>query len=290
MSHVSFSRPLIALALLAAASPLHAQRSFEADDARWAESCRDGWGGYDDRGRACEVRAVPVKLAGHALDIDGRQNGGIRVVGWGGDSVRVTARIQTTARDDDEARALIKSVKITADGRRVSADGPSRSNRDEDDCRYSCGRRSPSNWSVSYVVYVPRHFDLQLDAHNGGIDVSGVTGKLDLRTTNGSVSLTDIGGDVHARTQNGSLNVQLAGSRWDGSGLDAETQNGAVRMSIPESYAASIETGTVNGRVNTDFPVTLRGRIGRQLNLPLNGGGAPLRAMTTNGSVTLSRK
>ena len=115
-------------------------------------------------------------------------------------------------------------------------------------------------------------------------------GKLDLRTENGSLNLTDVGGDVRARTQNGSLNVQLAGGKWDGAGLDAETQNGSVRMGIPSSYAAQIETGTVNGRMNTDFPITLQGRIGRRLSLPLNGGGATLRAITTNGSVSLSRR
>ena len=269
--------PLITLACLAVAAPLAAQRSSEMDDARWLESCRDGWGGDDDRGRACEVRNVPVRLAGRALDIDGRQNGGIRVMGWDGDSVRVTARIQASARDDAAARELLKAQVIAVDGRRISSDGPRGTGRNE-------------SVSVSYVVYVPRRFDLQLDANNGGLGVTGVTGRMELRTTNGSVSLTDVGGDVHARTQNGSLNVQLAGAKWDGAGLDAETQNGSVRMEIPGAYAAQLETGTVNGHINTDFPVTLQGRISRRLSLPLNGGGTPVRAMTTNGSVTLSRR
>lgn len=120
--------------------------------------------------------------------------------------------------------------------------------------------------------------------------MSGVSGALNLRTLNGSVTLTDAGGDVHARTQNGSVNVELAGSRWDGRGLDAETQNGSVRIGIPASYAAQIETGTVNGRVNTDFPITLQGRIGRKMGIPLNGGGPTIRAETTNGSVSLLRR
>ena len=143
---------------------------------------------------------------------------------------------------------------------------------------------------MSYIVYVPHRFDLRLDAHNGSLGVDGVNGKLDLRTSNGSVSLADGGADVHAHTQNGSLSVQLAGSKWDGSSLDAETQNGSVRMAIPEGYAAQIETGTVNGGIHTDFPITVQGRIGRRLTLPLNGGGVTLRAMTTNGGVTLSRR
>lgn len=273
----SFIRVLPSLALLAIATPVAAQRSSEFDDSRWLENCRDGWNGDDDRGRACEVRAVPLRLSGRALEIDGRENGGVRVMAWDGDSVRVTARIQANARDDGAARDLLKEVRIVADGRRIYAEGA----RDW---------RSRESWSVSYVVFVPRRFDLNLEARNGGLGVTGVTGRLDLRTTNGSVSLTDVGGDVRARTQNGSVNVQLGGTKWDGSGLDAETQNGSVRFAIPSSYAAQIETGTVNGRVNTDFPITVQGRISRDLSIPLNGGGTTLRARTTNGSVTLSRR
>jgi DUF4097 and DUF4098 domain-containing protein YvlB len=269
---------LIVLSLASAALPLAAQRNnWDSDDARWLDECRNGWNGNSDRGRACELRTVPVRLTDRSLEIDGRENGGIHVEGWDGDSVRVTARIQATARDDGSARDLLNDVKIKSDGRSISSDTPRSWGRNE-------------SVSVTYMVHVPRKFDLRLEAHNGGIGVAGVTGRMSLETTNGSVSLVEIGGDVRAHTQNGSLNVQLVGTKWDGRGLDAETQNGSVRMAIPSDYAAQIETGTVNGRMSTDFPVTLQGRIGRNLTLPLNGGGAPIRAMTTNGSVSLTRR
>ncbi|MEO7458303.1 MAG: hypothetical protein ABIY52_18740 [Gemmatimonadaceae bacterium] len=272
------ARILLSLSLIAgAAAPLVAQRSTDLDNDRWLDNCRNGWNGNDDRGRACEIRAVPVRLAGRMLEIDGRDNGGIRVVGWEGDSVRVTARVQANARTDGAANDLLKEVRITADGRRIAAEGARSYGRNE-------------SWAVSYVVYVPRRFDLRLDAHNGGVGVTGVTGRLELTTENGSVSLDEVGGDVRARTQNGSVNVELSGSKWDGRGLDAETQNGSVRLGIPAAYAATVETGTINGRMNTDFPVTLQGRIGRQMTLPLNGGGAPIRVETINGSVSLMRR
>lgn len=269
---------LVAAAFLAAALPLHAQRSSFDDDASWLDNCRSGnWNGDDDRGRACEVRQVPVQLSGRALEIDGRQNGSIRVRGWDGDSVRITARLQANANSDDDARSMLKEIRIVTDDRSVRADGPSRS-------RYHEG------WAASYVVWVPRRFDLSLEAMNGALGVEGVSGRLDLRTVNGSVALTDVGGDVHARTQNGSLSLQLAGRGWEGAGLDAETQNGSVRVAIPDNYAAQLETGTVNGSIHTDFPVTVQGRIGRQLSLPLNGGGKTIRAVTTNGTVRISRR
>jgi hypothetical protein len=267
-----------AAAFLGTALPLSAQRSWSESDAEWLDNCRNGSGNRnDDRGRACEVRAVPVRLSGRSLEIDGRQNGSIRVRGWDGDSVRVTARLQANAANDDEARDLLKDVRVVTDGRAVRAEGPGNS-------------RSHEGWSASYVVMLPRRFDLSLEALNGGLAVEGVSGRLELRTTNGSLSLTDVGGDVRARTQNGSLTVQLAGTGWQGEGLDAETQNGSVRIAVPDRFAAQLETGTVNGSIHTDFPVTLQGRISRRLSLPLNGGGRTIRAMTTNGSVRISRR
>jgi hypothetical protein len=274
--HASIRRLLVAAALGAALPfPLLAQRA-PTSDAQWLDSCRNNWG--DDRGHACEVRDVPVRLSGRAIEIDGRQNGSIRVQGWDGNDVKVTARLQANGESDADAQALLKDIRITSDGRRVSSEGP-----DSDR-----GRRS--GWSASYVVMVPRRFDLSLEAYNGSLGVDGVTGKLDLGTHNGSVTLTDVGGDVHARTQNGSLNVRLAGTSWSGEGLDAVTQNGSVRLAVPASYAATLETGTVNGRINTDIPITVQGRISRQLSVPLNGGGRTIRAMTTNGSVNISRR
>jgi len=58
---------------------------------------------------------------------------------------------------------------------------------------------------------------------------------------------------------------------------------------VPENYSARVETGTVNGSVNTEFPVTVQGRITKQLALNLGSGGAMVRAMTTNGGVQLKK-
>jgi hypothetical protein len=273
-----FLRLFTTFALLLSPSLLLAQQADRESDAEWLEKCRDqrSWGN-DDRGRACEVRNVPVRLSGRSISIDGQRNGGIRVFGWDRDEVHVTARMQAQDRTDAEARELLSHIRIVSDARGVRADGPSTDGDHE-------------GWSVSYYVNVPRRFDLDLAAHNGGLIVEGVSGKLALDTHNGSVALLGVGGDVRANTQNGSLNVQLTGTKWDGTGLDAETRNGSVRLAVPEQYSAQLETGTVNGSIRTDIPVTLSGRISRQLSIPLGGGGRPIRAMTTNGSVSIVRR
>ena len=69
----------------------------------------------------------------------------------------------------------------------------------------------------------------------------------------------------------------------------AETSNGPVMISVPPSYSAHLVTGTVNGPMQLDIPLTLQGRIGRRIETDLGSGGASVRAVTTNGPLVVSR-
>ncbi len=270
--------PTLALAaLLVAATSLTAQSRRNAEsDAEWLEQCRsrDNYGNRWD-GHACEVRAVHVGRGVRSLSIDGASLGGVSVTGWDRDSVHVSARIVAMASTQGEAERALRDVRVAAEGGTIRASGA----RHDDDSRQI----------VSYDVWVPRHMDLDLRAHNGGLRVDGVTGRMTLETENGGVSLDGAGGDVRAHAQNGGLNVRLTGTHWEGAGLDAETQNGGVRLVVPAGYSARLETGTVNGGIRTDIPITVSGRISRRISLTLGSGGAPVRATTTNGGVIIQR-
>jgi len=265
-------RWLPALLLLVVLAPAaHAQR--RGEDRSWLDRCRDG----GDRGRAtvCQEQELTLPVTGGRLSVNARPNGGITVVGTNRRDIRVVARIQANARREADAREVLEEIQLHTDGE-IRATGP-RTGRDE-------------SWSVSFVLEVPRTIDLDLSSTNGGIAVEGVEGDLDLRTTNGGLTLEAVAGAVRGRTTNGGITVALEGDRWRGSGLDVQTTNGGVRLQVPERYNARLETGTVNGGLNFDFPVTVRGRISRRLTTDLGEGGAPIRVMTTNGGVTVSRR
>ena len=277
-------RPLatstLALAtLLLGASTLAAQESRNSEsDAEWLDQCRNGrFGSRWDGGHACEVREVPVRRGVRSLAVDGSAFGGVSVTAWDRDSVHVSARIQTMASSDAEAQRRLGDVHVAMEGGTIRATGP-RGDADE------------PRWVVSYDVWVPRHMDLDLRTRNGGVRVSEVSGRMTLETENGGLALHGVGGDVHARAQNGGLSVRLTGARWEGAGLDAETENGGVRLVVPERYSARLTTGTVNGRMRTDFPITVSGNLSRQFTLTLGSGGAPVRATTTNGGVIIERE
>ena len=237
-------------------------------------TCRDsGWHGDRLVGN-CEIREQTLAPSG-SLSIDGRQNGGVVVKGWDQNQVLVRARVQTGAPTEAEAEALAQQVKIETGGAKIFASGP------ENDRNH--------HWDVSYEIFVPRRQDVSIETHNGGIVISEVNGKIDFEATNGGVVLKRVGGAVHGSTTNGGLVIELAGDRWDGETLDVSTTNGGVIMSVPENYSAHLETGTVNGGIEVDFPVTVQGPINRQLAVNLGSGGPTVKATTTNGGVRIRR-
>jgi hypothetical protein len=237
--------------------------------------CRDG-GGNDEYFRHCEVREETLPPG--ALTVDAGRNGGIQVDGWDRNEIRVRAVVTATARTDAEARQLASAVQVSTAGGRVSTAGPTVEGR--------------QGWSVSFRINVPSRTDLDLTASNGGISIAGVTGALRFETTNGGVRLTDLAGDVRGETRNGGVTVTLSGDRWDGTGLDVQTANGGVTISIPENYNAELSTRTVNGGFRSDFPLTIQGELSARqgIQTTLGAGGAPVSVRTTNGGLTVRRR
>ncbi|HKP75275.1 MAG TPA: hypothetical protein VJT67_07000 [Longimicrobiaceae bacterium] len=244
------------------------------DDGDWVARCQR-WNHNSGRENFCEQRETRI-AAPSLLVVDGRENGGVSVRAWEGSDVLVRQRIQAWAPSKDEAQSVARAIRVHTSGGEIYAEGPEASRR--------------TGYSVTYEIFVPRRMDLRVTTNNGPLAVNGVTGRMELRVSNGPLALTELGGDVHARATNGPLAVRLAGSRWSGAGLDAETTNGPLTLSIPEGYHATLTTGTVNGPMNIDIPVTFQGRFPRQFTTELGGGGAPIRAVTTNGPVVVRRR
>ncbi|MBO0359273.1 hypothetical protein J0X19_15025 [Hymenobacter sp. BT186] len=235
-------------------------------------NCEDHWSNNGNKGY-CEVRDVTLAAsgAGQTLTIDGQRNGGITVHGWDGPDVRVRARVQSWAKSDAAAQQQVKAVKINTSGNTLKAEG----GNDND------------NWAVNYEVFVPRRTALALSTYNGGISIEGVQAAVSFEAYNGGINLADLGGDVRGTTKNGGVNVTLTGTKWEGKGLDVTTTNGGINWRIPKTYSAQLKTATQHGGLNTDYPITVTGKIGRSLDTKLGEGGALVSVTTTNGGINL---
>jgi hypothetical protein len=240
---------------------------------RWRDNCERDWN--NGRARLCEVRTYTVS-ASTRVSVDGGANGGVAFIGENRRDVRIVARVQTSADDDATASEIARQVRIFTDGGRIRSEGPS--------------RRGHTSWSVSYDIYVPSQANLEAVTKNGGISAEDVRGEMDFEATNGGIRLSDVGGNVRARTTNGGVVANLSGTTWQGEGLDLRTTNGGATVYVPRGYNALLETGTTNGPMRVDFPISVRGSLNRRISTQLGSGGPVVRVVTTNGGVHIAER
>lgn len=240
---------------------------------RWRDDCERGWN--NERAHFCELRTYTISSA-TKISVDGGANGGVAFIGENRRDVKIVARVEASADDDAAAKEIARQIRVFTDGGQIRSEGPS--------------TRGRSSWSVSYDVYVPNQTNLAAVTENGGISAEDVRGEMNLEATNGGVRLSDVGGSVRARTTNGGVTANLSGTTWQGQGLDLRTTNGGATVYVPRGYNAQLETGTTNGGMRVDFPITVTGSLSRRISTQLGSGGPLVRVVTTNGGVHIAER
>ena len=105
-------------------------------------------------------------------------------------------------------------------------------------------------------------------------------------TVNGEVHAEGLRSDVQAATVNGRVTIQT-----EGFVSEVATVNGDIDLELPAALNATFRVTLVNGRIESDFPMLVTGRISRKsLTGTIGNGGPDLRASTVNGNVRLSRR
>ena len=269
----SFLKAIVVVTVLIPAGKAFGQRA----DSEFLSDCRNHDGdSYGRREVACEVTSTGVRNPSQSITMEGIRNGGVDVTGWDRDSMAIRTRIRVTARSQSEARSVASQIRTTIRGGDVIIDGP----RQTEDAQ----------WTASLIAMVPKRSNLRLETRNGPVSVREVRGDIDALTSNGPLGLYDLAGSVRARTTNGPLTISLTGNKWDGTGLEARTTNGPLSITVPDGYNAHLEAGTTNGPISLGFPITVVGRITRDISTDLGSGGVTIRATTTNGPLTIRRR
>ena len=251
---------LFSLILLLTAGSVSAQEVTIIDDDEWCEN--EGNYNRGDYSFHCEVREISLASNRDLWEVDSGINGGVSVEGWDQDEVLLRAKVYSRASTTERAEAISDGIEIETDNR-IEADIP---NLNE-------GRRDKESVTVSYQLFIPRESNLSLKTHNGGVRITNINGEVDFNVLNGGVKLTDMAGWVEGHTTNGGIEVSLAGTSWEGEGMDIRTTNGGVKINVPDAYSAQLETGTVNGSMKIDFPITVNGKINKSISTQLGDGG-----------------
>jgi len=122
---------------------------------------------------------------------------------------------------------------------------------------------------------------------NGNVSAEDMGRFVYAESVNGSVRVSTTAW-AHMQTVNGSIKGRMGNAGWDGS-LKIASVNGSVELEMPDDFSANVDFKSVNGGINSDFPISISGLIGRSAHGQIGGGGRDLEIRTVNGSVTLRK-
>jgi hypothetical protein len=262
--------------LVALAAPVHlagAQQQQTDNTFRWS--------GHIPAGRAIRVRNL---------------NGAIAVGAASGDNVEVTAVKRWRRGDPNVVRIEAKKYGSGEESVVVCALWGDDASCDENHYEsHGDGKRDPrlrnNDVSVEFHVLVPRGVNVAVNTVNGDVTVDGATADVDASTVNGEVDIATSGGHAKATNVNGGVRARLGRLDTEGS-MQFTTVNGNVTVDFSGDSGADLDMATVNGTLNTNFEMTLVGRLDpKHLRTHVGRTGGPrIRLQTVNGNVEIRRR
>lgn len=213
-------------------------------------------------------QTLPLAADG-SLEID-NVNGSVVIQGWDRDEIRIHA-VKHAA--DTEGLADIR-IEVESSARAV-----------EIDARLPKDKKA----SVDYTITLPAGAAVEADLVNGPLEVEGVQGRLELTAVNGSLTVKGAHGPVEAEAVNGEMAIGFARIEADTS-AELESVNGRISLFLPAGVEGSFEAETVNGGIETDFPLEVRkARFGPMSTLEgrLGEGGGRFETTTVNGKIRI---
>jgi hypothetical protein len=226
------------------------------------------------------TKSYPL-AAGGRLEID-NVNGRIDVQGWDGPTVDVRAERLGKGATPEEAKRMLDRIQIAEEisGSRI---------------KLQTKVTTTTSWlgggtEVRYFVKVPAGAEIDVETVNGGIEITGVRGRVIAETTNGGVTARRIAGPIDASTTNGGVDVDVEAVMEPG--IDLECTNGGISLRLPRDAKATLAAHITNGGIHADnLPIELDGEATRRrLQGRLNGGGPRIDLDGTNGGIRISAR
>lgn len=228
------------------------------------------WQGQVQPGQNLEIRGV---------------NGGIDAEPSSSGQIEVTALKTAEKSDVREVRIVVvpHAQGVTICAVYPDVDG------EPNECRPGGGGRNATrdnDVKVQFNVRVPAGVSFTGRTVNGGIKARDLDGRVSLNTVNGKIELSTAS-YATAKTVNGSITARLGRGDWQDA-LEMKTVNGSITVHLPGTVATDVNAKTVNGKILSDFPISIHEAGKRSLKGTIGGGGGRALALeTVNGSITL---
>jgi len=177
---------------------------------------------------------------------------------------------------------------------------------------------------TAITVTVPRDCPVTLNLVTAGAIVTGLSGRVSVKTASGDVTLDGVTGTIDANTATGAIEAQGVGGSVtfnslsgdlalahgtvdrlsahsvsgqittdvelrDAAGVQIRTVSGEVTMRLPKSTSAKVALSSMGGRIDTDFDGLGREERGvpKNVNGTLGDGAASLNVNSVSGAITL---
>lgn len=149
-------------------------------------------------------------------------------------------------------------------------------------------------WKIDYHIKVPRLTDLDIDAGNGAISLSGVEGALHLNAVSGEANLSLTGGLVSVLIQTGTVNLRIPARSWHGLGGEFKVAAGNLNVELMPGFSADLNAAILRfGAIAVSAPdVKPRERDGitaRSMRARAGNGGATLEFTVGDGTIAIKQ-
>ena len=208
-------------------------------------------------------------------------NGAVTIRTWDRNEVRVEA--EKRAKSEEELDLIDLGIDASPSRLAIKVKLPRRS----------------TNWlfnggsiraNVKLTLTVPATARLRdIGTTNGSIRIADVRGTVRAHSVNGQIEARGLGGDASLKTVNGTIRADFA-TLAAGQHISADTVNGSAMIALPKDASLALQARCVNGSIDCDFPITLKGSASRRkLAGTIGDGAASLDAETVNGSIRIRR-
>jgi len=149
-------------------------------------------------------------------------------------------------------------------------------------------------WRIDYHIKVPALTDLEINAGNGPIRLSGVEGAIRIDAFESIADLSLTGGTVGIIIQRGTINLTIPARGWHGLGAELKLATGKLNVELMPGFNGDINAEVLRiGEIRNAFPnLEARERNGitpHSLRVRAGNGGATLNFTVGDGTIQIKQ-